>query len=574
MPVDKLSLPAITRRPRHTPDWPDVPPLLARILAGRGVDDPAQLDLALKRLPHPSSFTGLRGAVELLLQGRSDHWRICIVGDYDADGATATTLMVRGLELLGFPRPEFLVPDRFEYGYGLSPAIVELVQQQYQPDLIVTVDNGIASVDGVAAARARGIKVLITDHHLPGDTLPDADALVNPRLPGCEDFSAANLAGVGVAFYLLMDLQRALREQGFTPTAPITDLLDLVALGTVADVVSLDDANRVLVEQGLRRIRAGKGCPGIRALLQVAGRDPNRALAADMGFAVGPRLNAAGRLSDMTHGIACLLAETDAEALDMAQELDTINRERRSIEHGMRDAAMVEVSRLNPENLPAGLCLYGKEWHEGVVGILASRVKEAIHRPVIAFAPAQQPGTLKGSGRSIPGLHLRDALDAVATANPGLLSKFGGHAMAAGLSLERDKLDQFKVAFEKAVSELLSPKALEKVVETDGELDDHELSLSNAELLSHRFPWGQGFPAPSFDGEFEVLKHRIVGERHLKLTLGLPGVSGIIDAIHFNVPVETLPKRISRVRGVYRLEVNEFRGQRNPQLLFEHLIPL
>ncbi|WP_300353543.1 single-stranded-DNA-specific exonuclease RecJ [uncultured Alcanivorax sp.] len=574
MPVDKLSLPNITRRPQHTPDWPDVPPLLARILAGRGVDDPAQLELALKRLPHPSAFTGLRGAVELLLQGRSDHWRICIVGDYDADGATATTLMVRGLELLGFPRPDFLVPDRFEYGYGLSPAIVELAQQQYRPDLIITVDNGIASVDGVAAARARGIKVLITDHHLPGDTLPDADALVNPRLPGCEDFPAANLAGVGVAFYLLMDLQRALRDQGFTPTQPITDLLDLVALGTVADVVSLDDANRVLVEQGLRRIRAGKGCPGIRALLQVAGRDPSRALAADMGFAVGPRLNAAGRLSDMTHGIACLLAETEAEALDMAQELDTINRERRSIEHGMRDAAMVEVSRLNPENLPAGLCLYGKEWHEGVVGILASRVKEIIHRPVIAFAPAQQPGTLKGSGRSIPGLHLRDALDAVATANPGLLSKFGGHAMAAGLSLELDKLDQFKVAFEKAVSELLSPRALEKVVETDGELDDHELSLSNAELLSHRFPWGQGFPAPCFDGEFEVLKHRIVGERHLKLTLGLPGVNGIIDAIHFNVPVEALPSRIARVRGVYRLEVNEFRGQRNPQLLFEHLIPL
>ena len=574
MPVDKLSLPNITRRPQHTPDWPDVPPLLARILAGRGVDDPAQLELALKRLPHPSAFTGLRGAVELLLQGRSDHWRICIVGDYDADGATATTLMVRGLELLGFPRPDFLVPDRFEYGYGLSPAIVELAQQQYRPDLIITVDNGIASVDGVAAARARGIKVLITDHHLPGDTLPDADALVNPRLPGCEDFPAANLAGVGVAFYLLMDLQRALRDQGFTPTQPITDLLDLVALGTVADVVSLDDANRVLVEQGLRRIRAGKGCPGIRALLQVAGRDPSRALAADMGFAVGPRLNAAGRLSDMTHGIACLLAETEAEALDMAQELDTINRERRSIEHGMRDAAMVEVSRLNPENLPAGMCLYGKEWHEGVVGILASRVKEIIHRPVIAFAPAQQPGTLKGSGRSIPGLHLRDALDAVATANPGLLSKFGGHAMAAGLSLERDKLDQFKVAFEKAVSELLSPRALEKVVETDGELDDHELSLSNAELLSHRFPWGQGFPAPCFDGEFEVLKHRIVGERHLKLTLGLPGVNGIIDAIHFNVPVEALPSRIARVRGVYRLEVNEFRGQRNPQLLFEHLIPL
>ncbi|WP_040297087.1 single-stranded-DNA-specific exonuclease RecJ [Alcanivorax hongdengensis] len=574
MPVDTLSLPTIRRRPQHTPDWPDVPPLLARILAGRGVQDPSQLDLGLKRLPHPEQFSGLRGAVALLLQGRADNWRICIVGDYDADGATATTLMVRGLEALGFARPDFLVPDRFEYGYGLSPAIVALAEQQYQPDLIITVDNGIASVDGVAAARARGMRVLITDHHLPGATLPQADALVNPRLPGCEDFPAANLAGVGVAFYLLMALQRALREQGVTPTLPITDLLDLVALGTVADVVVLDDANRVLVEQGLRRIRAGKGCPGIRALLRVAGRDPNRVLAADMGFAVGPRLNAAGRLSDMTHGIACLLAQTDAEAMEMAGELDSINRERRSIEQGMRDAAMEEVARLDADNLPAGLCLYGKEWHEGVVGILASRVKEAVHRPVIAFAPAQQAGTLKGSGRSIPGLHLRDVLDAVATANPGLLSKFGGHAMAAGLSLEADKLDTFKAAFEKAVGERLSPEALERVVETDGELADPDLSLANAELLSHRFPWGQGFPAPSFDGEFEVLQHRIVGERHLKLTLGLPGVSGVIDAIHFNVPVAALPSRIRRVRGVYRLEVNEFRGQRNPQLLFEHLVPV
>ena len=574
MPIDTLSLPTITRRPQVTPDWPGVPPLLARILAGRGVEDPAQLELGLKRLPHPQGFTGLAGAVALLMEARQQGWRICIVGDYDADGATATTLMVRGLALLGFPRPDFLVPDRFEYGYGLSPPIVELAEQHFQPDLIITVDNGIASVEGVAAARARGMRVLITDHHLPGDTLPAADALVNPRLPGCEDFPAANLAGVGVAFYLLMDLQRVLRAEGFQPTQPITDLLDLVALGTVADVVVLDDANRVLVEQGLRRIRAGKGCPGIRALLRVAGRDPGRVLAADMGFAAGPRLNAAGRLSDMTHGIACLLAETDAEAMEMAQELDTINRERRSIEQGMREAAMEEVNRLNADNLPAGLCLYGDKWHEGVVGILASRVKEAIHRPVIAFAPAQQPGTLKGSGRSIPGLHLRDALDAVATRNPGLLSKFGGHAMAAGLSLDRNRLDEFKVAFERVVAEMLSPKALERRVETDGELADQDLTLSNAELLSHRFPWGQGFPAPSFDGEFEVLQHKIVGERHLKLTLGLPGISGVIDAIHFNVPVAELPSRIRRVRGVYRLEVNEFRGQRNPQLLFEHLVPV
>ncbi|MDX1804789.1 MAG: single-stranded-DNA-specific exonuclease RecJ [Alcanivorax sp.] len=575
MPAESLALPRIRRRqPAAVPQWPGVPPLLARVLAGRGVDDPSQLELNLKRLPHPKGFTGLAAAVALLRQARDQHWRICIVGDYDADGATATALMVRGLSLLGFERPDFLVPDRFEYGYGLSPAIVELAQQQYQPDLLITVDNGIASVDGVAAARALGMRVLITDHHLPGDTLPQAEALVNPRLPGCEDFPAANLAGVGVAFYLLMDLQRSLREDGITAAGSLTDLLDLVALGTVADVVVLDDANRVLVEQGLRRLRAGKGSPGIQALLRVAGRDPARVVAADMGFAAGPRLNAAGRLGDMTHGILCLLAETEAAAMAMAGELDTINRERRSIEQGMRDAAMEEVARLDRDKLPAALCLYGEGWHEGVVGILASRVKEALHRPVIAFAPAQQAGQLKGSGRSIPGLHLRDALDAVATANPGLLDKFGGHAMAAGLTLEQGKLAAFRAAFETTVAAMLSSDALERLVETDGELADHELTLENAELLSHRLPWGQGFPPPTFDGEFEVLQHRIVGERHLKLTLGLPGVQGVIDAIHFNVPVAELPSRIGRVRGIYRLEVNEFRGQRNPQLLFEHLQPL
>ncbi|HAM74440.1 MAG TPA: single-stranded-DNA-specific exonuclease RecJ [Alcanivorax sp.] len=560
--------PEIRRRTLDTvPDWPGVPPLLARVLAARGVTREEQLQLSLGRLPHPDGFNGLGAAVDLLQQARDEHWRICVVGDYDADGATATALMVRGLAGLGFRRPDYLVPNRFEYGYGLSPAIVELARETLAPDLIITVDNGIASVDGVAAARAAGMRVLITDHHLPGDQLPDADALVNPRL--CEDgFPARNLAGVGVAFYLLLAVQRRLGVK-----SPVLDLLDLVALGTVADVVILDDANRILVEQGLRRIRAGKGSPGLRALLRVAGRDPAKVVAADLGFAAGPRLNAAGRLTDMSHGIECLLADSEEQARRFAEELNTINRERRGIEQGMRDAAMLEVARLRERELPAALCLHGPDWHEGVVGILASRVKESVHRPVIAFAPAREKGMLKGSGRSIPGLHLRDVLDAVATAHPEMLHKFGGHAMAAGLSLERDKLDQFKVAFEKAVSELLSPKALEKVVETDGELDDHELSLANAELLSHRFPWGQGFPAPSFDGEFEVLKHRIVGERHLKLTLGLPGVSGIIDAIHFNVPVETLPKRISRVRGVYRLEVNEFRGNRNPQLLFEHLRP-
>lgn len=574
MSTDTFILPTITRRPAVQPNWPDVPPLLARILAARGIHSQDQLDLSLKRLPHPQSFIGLAPAVALLLQARAEQWRICIVGDYDADGATATAVMVKGLQRLGFAQPDFLVPDRFEYGYGLSPAIVELAQQHYAPELIITVDNGIASVDGVAAAQAKGIKVLITDHHLPGDTLPQAEAVVNPRLPQCEGFPAENLAGVGVAFYLLMDLQRALREQGVTPSAPIADLLDLVALGTVADVVVLDDANRVLVEQGLRRIRAGKGCAGIKALLQVAGRSASRVLSADMGFAVGPRLNAAGRLADMTLGILCLLAETDAEAIEVAQELDTINRERRTIEQGMRDAAMDEVNKLDRDALPDGLCLYDAHWHEGVVGILASRVKEALHRPVIAFAPSQTAGTLKGSGRSIPGLHLRDVLDAVATANPGLLSKFGGHAMAAGLSLDEEKLPQFREAFANSVADLLAPGALEKVLETDGELTEQEISLESADLLNHRFPWGQGFPAPCFDGEFEVLSHRILKERHLKMTLGLPSVSGVIDAIFFNAPVAALPANLRRVKGVYRLEVNEFRGQRNPQLLFEALVPL
>ena len=398
--------PEIRRRTLDTvPDWPGVPPLLARVLAARGVTREEQLQLSLGRLPHPDGFNGLGAAVDLLQQAREEHWRICVVGDYDADGATATALMVRGLAGLGFRRPDYLVPNRFEYGYGLSPAIVELARETLAPDLIITVDNGIASVDGVAAARAAGMRVLITDHHLPGDQLPDADALVNPRL--CEDgFPARNLAGVGVAFYLLLAVQRRLGVK-----SPVLDLLDLVALGTVADVVILDDANRILVEQGLRRIRAGKGSPGLRALLRVAGRDPAKVVAADLGFAAGPRLNAAGRLTDMSHGIECLLADSEEQARRFAEELDTINRERRGIEQGMRDAAMLEVARLRERELPAALCLHGPDWHEGVVGILASRVKESVHRPVIAFAPAREKGMLKGSGRSIPGLHLLSSLN-------------------------------------------------------------------------------------------------------------------------------------------------------------------
>ncbi|CUR48192.1 Single-stranded-DNA-specific exonuclease RecJ [Alloalcanivorax xenomutans] len=559
------AFPTIRRRHVEIPaGLAEVPPLLARILAARGMSGAEELDLSLNRLPHPRQFGGLEQAVALLLQARREHWRVCVVGDYDADGATATAVMVKGLQQLGFVRPDYLVPDRFEYGYGLSPAIVDLARERYQPDLLITVDNGIASIDGVAAARAAGLRVLITDHHLPGDTLPDADAILNPRL--CEEgFPAANLAGVGVAFYVLMALQSALELRG-----RVVDLLDLVALGTVADVVVLDGANRILVEQGLRRLRAGQGSPGVRALLRVAGRDPARVVAADLGFAAGPRLNAAGRLSDMSHGIECLLAESDAEAERHAQELDTINRERRGIEQGMREAAMAEVARLTGPTPPA-LCLHGDDWHEGVVGILASRVKEALNRPVIAFAPARQQGLLKGSGRSIPGLHLRDVLDAVATGHPGLLQKFGGHAMAAGLTLERRHLAEFTSAFQAAVAAQADEDVFLDVIDTDGELGELDITLANAELLSHRFPWGQGFPPPRFDGVFEVLNHRVVGERHLKLTLGLPDVGAAVDGIFFNAPVADLPSRIQRVEGVYRLEVNEFRGQRNPQLLFEYL---
>ncbi|MCU5783538.1 single-stranded-DNA-specific exonuclease RecJ [Alcanivorax balearicus MACL04] len=559
------AFPTIRRRLVEIPaGLAEVPPLLARILAARGMSGAEELDLSLNRLPHPRQFGGLEQAVALLLQARREHWRVCVVGDYDADGATATAVMVKGLQQLGFVRPDYLVPDRFEYGYGLSPAIVDLARERYQPYLLITVDNGIASIDGVAAARAAGLRVLITDHHLPGDTLPDADAILNPRL--CDEgFPAANLAGVGVAFYVLMALQSALELRG-----RVVDLLDLVALGTVADVVVLDGANRILVEQGLRRLRAGQGSPGVRALLRVAGRDPARVVAADLGFAAGPRLNAAGRLSDMSHGIECLLAESDAEAERHAQELDTINRERRGIEQGMREAAMAEVARLTGPTPPA-LCLHGDDWHEGVVGILASRVKEALNRPVIAFAPARQQGLLKGSGRSIPGLHLRDVLDAVATGHPGLLQKFGGHAMAAGLTLERRHLAEFTSAFQAAVAAQADEDVFLDVIDTDGELGELDITLANAELLSHRFPWGQGFPPPRFDGVFEVLNHRVVGERHLKLTLGLPAAGAAVDGIFFNAPVADLPTRIQRVEGVYRLEVNEFRGQRNPQLLFEYL---
>lgn len=570
-----MQLPEIRRRPVHQPvRAPDVPELLGRILAARGLETPEDTELSLARLPSPEGLPGLAEGVRLLRQVLEAGGRVLIVGDYDADGATAAALMMRGLAMLGFEQPGFLVPDRFEYGYGLSPEIVELALAEGSPDLIITVDNGISSVEGVQAARAAGIAVLITDHHLPGEELPDADAIVNPRLS--ENFEGENLAGVGVAFYLLLALRAALRDAGDLETQPdLLSLLDLVALGTVADVVLLDRTNRVLVEQGLRRIRAGAGVPGIRALLEVGKRNPDRAVAADLGFAAGPRLNAAGRLTDMSHGILALLSDDERKAREYAEELDGINRERRGIEQGMRDEALKQVERLRGQgDLPDGLCLHDPHWHEGVVGIVASRVKDAVNRPVIAFAPAGEPGQLKGSARSIPGLHMRDVLAEVATRHPDMLQRFGGHAMAAGLTLDQEALEAFRQAFRMVVSEQLPPGALEPVVETDGQLPEEQLELSTAELLTHGFPWGQGFPPPCFEGEFEVLEQKVVGERHLKFTLGLPSVKGVIDGIHFNAEVERWPGRAPRVRGIYRLEVNEFRGQRRPQLVFTHLVPV
>lgn len=571
-----MTLPVIRRRAvAQVPDWPGIPPLLARILAARGVEHPDQLDLSLRKLPPPASLPGMQAAVALLCQAREAGHRILVVGDYDADGATATAVMLRGLTMLGFSMPGFLVPDRFVFGYGLSPEIVRLALEQGAPDLLITVDNGIASVEGVAAARAAGMRVLITDHHLPGDQLPAADAIVNPRLvPGG---AGQHLAGVGVAFYLLLALRAALRERGDQQAgeAPLADLLDLVALGTVADVVSLDALNRALVEQGLRRIRRGRCVPGITALLRAGGRAPERVVAADLGFAAGPRLNAAGRLTEMSLGVECLLTDDAARAAALAEQLDTINRERRSIEQGMRDAAMDYVQQLRQRHhtLPSALCLHEDGWHEGVVGILASRVREATHRPVLAFAPAREPGVLKGSGRSIAGLHMRDVLERVATAHPGLLQRFGGHAMAAGVTLARADLPRFAAALEHAVTEMALPGLFDEIVETDGELTPSQLDLAHAELLCHAFPWGQGFAAPSFDGSFEVLDHRVVAERHLKLTLGLPQTGGIIDAIHFNAELARLPSPLRAVQGVYRLEVNVWQGRRSPQLVFEHLAP-
>ncbi|MDC7700384.1 single-stranded-DNA-specific exonuclease RecJ [Vogesella indigofera] len=537
-----------------------IAPLMARLYAARGIADAAEVDYGLKELVPYHSLKNIQPMAARLADAIAARQRLLVVADYDADGATACAVAIKGLAALGAVI-DFIVPNRFEYGYGLTPEIVELAAQS-RPDIIVTVDNGIASVAGVEAANARGIEVLVTDHHLPGDTLPAA-LIVNPNQPGCE-FPSKNLAGVGVMFYVLMALRAELRARGAfrqQPEPNLGELLDLVALGTVADVVKLDRNNRILVDNGLRRMRAGRMAPGIAALFRVAGRAAHKANAFDLGFTVGPRLNAAGRLDDMSLGIACLLAGDETQALTLAQELDKLNRERRSIEHGMQDEALAVLSGIDAEQRYT-LSLYRDDWHQGVVGIVASRLKEKYHRPAIVFAPGDE-GEIKGSGRSIPGFHLRDALDLVYKRHPQLILKFGGHAMAAGLTIAAARFDEFVAAFEDVARQLLDSNTLTRTLETDGPLSGRELSLAVAETLAAEV-WGQGFAAPTFHDDFHIVSQRVVGDKHLKLRLEKDGVQ--CDGMLFN-QVEWLPQTIN---AVYQLAANEWQGRKELQIYIQH----
>jgi len=552
---------------------PVLPEWLRRVQAAR-VIAPVELTLDLAQLPRPE-LRGIDTAVDLLVQALAAQQRILVVGDFDADGATSSALALLGLRACGGRQVDFLVPNRFEYGYGLTPEIVALAATR-APDLIVTVDNGISSIAGVAAARAAGIRVLITDHHLPGVELPAADAIVNPNQPGC-GFPHKGLAGVGVMFYVLAALRGRLKENGWFAAQGIAepalaDWLDLVALGTVADVAPLERLNRILVHQGLRRIRAGRARPGVLALLALANRDHRHATAADLGFAVGPRLNAAGRLDDMGLGIRCLLAETAAEAHGLAAQLDELNRDRRAIEAQMQREAEQQLERLRlDDDLPWGLCLFDPDWHQGVVGLLAGRVRERSQRPTIAFAAAGDE--LKGSARSIPGLHIRDALERVAARHPGLIQRFGGHAAAAGLTLAAGNFAEFARAFDAVVRELLTPEDLELRLFHDGELAPDQLGLDSARLLAAAGPWGQHFPEPIFVGEFRVRDARPVAGIHLKLRLAAGVGDDDLDAIAFNALEEgEQPRLASTVRMLYRLDVNRFRGVERLQLVVEHFL--
>jgi len=554
-------------------------PVLRRVYAARGLHEADQLDLALERLLPVGSLGGVGEAADRLADARRSRQRVLVVGDFDADGATSTALVVRQLRRLGFEDPGFLVPDRFRFGYGLTPEIVRVAAER-RPDLLVTVDNGVSSLEGVAEARRHGFDVLITDHHLPGAVLPEAAIIVNPNLPG-ERFGSRALAGVGVAFYVMAALTHRLRELGGLPTAAAVnpaDLLDLVALGTVADVVPLDRNNRVLVAQGLRRIRAGRCVPGIAALLELAGRRLEAVVAQDLAFQAGPRLNAAGRLDDMTLGVQCLLTGDPEEARTLAARLARLNSERREIEARMQGEALAQVDELVASlagELPAGLCLHDPGWHQGVIGLVASRVKERLQRPVIAFAPTGE-GWLKGSARSVPGVHVRDVLDSVAAHHPGLIERFGGHAMAAGMTLPEHRLEEFRAAFAAEVGRAAGEGALSGAIHTDGPLEAGEFNSDTAVALREGGPWGSGFPEPAFDGRFGVLDTRVVGGRHLKLRLR--AASGeIADAVAFRYlddPAAPAVQSQQTVEIVYRAALDEYGGVRRLQLVTDWLAPV
>lgn len=552
-----------------------LPPVLRRVYAARGVREAGELDYSVGQLARPEGLSGMEAAVKLL-SGHLSDGRILIVGDFDADGATSTVLLKTALEACDARQVDYLVPNRFEFGYGLSPELVD-VALKHRPDLIITVDNGISSIEGVAKAREAGVDVLVTDHHLPGSQWPDANAILNPNLPD-QGFPSRHLAGVGVVFYLMLGLRRYLREIGWFDTRGLdephlADWLDLVALGTVADLVPLDRNNRILVHQGIQRIRQGRLRPGLDALIRIAGRVRSDLSPADLGFAIAPRLNAAGRLDDISHGIDTLLATDPTTAEQGAARLDTMNHQRRDIEFSMQEEAEKAISRLRideSDDLPAALTLYQPHWHAGIVGLVASRMKERFHRPVAALAPGDG-GELKASLRSVPGIHIRDVLADIATAEPGLLSRFGGHAMAAGLSLPKSHLDRFRRALDRAVAERAGEETLSGIILSDGELAPGELNLELAETLRQHGPWGQAFPEPLFDGEFRVLEHRIVGERHLKCRLQHPEVATPLEGIAFNPDPAWLSDVPERVRIAYRLDVNEWRGLRRPQLVITHL---
>ncbi|TXL15294.1 single-stranded-DNA-specific exonuclease RecJ [Methylococcaceae bacterium HT4] len=555
---------------------PEPNAVLKRIYLARGIKSDVDLQRGLAQLPSPWLLTGMEEMVIYLINAIEQQKKIVIVADFDADGATSCTVAMKGLKLLGADNVDFIVPNRFEYGYGLTAEIVELVKEK-QADVLVTVDNGISSLSGVQAAKQAGIQVLVTDHHLPGDQLPDADAIVNPNLPN-DEFPSRALAGVGVMFYVLMALRSRMREQGWFITRDIAEpnlaqLLDLVALGTIADVVALDQVNRILVHQGLLRIRSGKGHKGIKALVEIAGRNLHSLGSSDLGFAIGPRLNAAGRMDDMSVGIQCLLSNEEILAKKLAQQMDELNSDRREVEGQMKQEAMSllkDMNVLDEQHLTAGVCIYNEDWHQGVIGILASRIKDRLNRPVIAFANAGD-GEVKGSARSIPGVHIRDVLSDIAVAHPKVLQKFGGHAMAAGLSIQLHDYPVFMLAFDKAVEQRLVDVDLDQKVYTDGELTDAEMTIGFCELLKNAGPWGQEFPEPLFHGVFDVVQSRIVGQQHLKLVLRKQNDELLIDAIAFFVERPEYWLGIRQVNIAYKLDINEYKGQRSIQFIIDYI---